>query len=57
MLGGQGEGGVWGVVVVWGCGSEGYMHGKRVIEIESKHRRKIITCQAWVVVGNELHLT
>lgn len=41
------EGGDW----------EGYMHGKRVIEMESKHRRKIITCQAWVVLGNELHLT
>lgn len=33
------------------------MHGKRVIEMESKHRRKIITCQARVILGNELHLT
>lgn len=33
------------------------MHGKRIIEMESKHRRKIITCQAWATLGNELHLT
>lgn len=33
------------------------MHGKKVIEMESKHRRKIITCQAWAILGNELHLT
>lgn len=44
-----------GCVCVWGGVWEGYVHVKRVIEMESKHRRKIITCQAWVVMGNELH--
>ena len=40
-----------------GGGLKDCMHGKRVIEMESKHRRKIITCRAWVVLGNELRLT
>lgn len=32
------------------------MHGKSVIEMESEHGRKIITCQAWESLRNELHL-
>lgn len=51
------EGAFW-VVSIDGWGrSEGSTHGKRVIEMESKHRGKIITCQARLVLGNELQLT
>ena len=32
------------------------LHGWRVIEMESRHRTKIITCQALENVDNELHI-
>lgn len=38
---------------VGGGGLEGSVHVKRVIEMESKHR-KIITCQAWPLAANEV---
>lgn len=48
MLGGHEEEGVWMGVKA--------MYGKRVIEMESKHKRKIITRQARATPCNELHL-
>ena len=48
-----------GSVSDWLLGGLGVkaMHGWRVIEMKSKHKRKIITCQAWEVLDNELDFT